>query len=257
MSTPAEQAYELPHLPTEDELPCDDGMPMETQRHRMQMELLLRGLELWAEGRDDVVANGNQFLYFNAAHLRAKDFRGPDVYVVTGARPGERKSWVVWQEGKAPDVVIELLSESTADTDKGIKKQIYRDQLRVPNYYWFDPFNPDDRAGFVLQGNDYLPLLRDGGGRLPVPSLELKLGLWEGKYLGVTTQWLRWTDGAGQLLPLREEAVAQQAQRAEQAADAERERAEAEHRRAEVERQRADAAEAELARLRAQLKQSP
>jgi Uma2 family endonuclease len=227
MSTRAEQLPFPPRLPSEDELPCDDAMPMESARHRMQMELLLRGLELWSEARGDVVANGNQFLYFNTEHLRAQDFRGPDVYVAIGVRPGERKSWVVWQEGKAPDVVIELLSASTAGADKGEKLRIYRDQLRVPNYYWFDPFAPEDRAGFILRGNSYLPLLPDGAGRLPVPSLGLKLGLWQGRYLGLDTQWLRWTDQDGHLLPLREEA----------------------------ERARADAAEAELARLRARLQQ--
>lgn len=241
MPSQAEQLPLPPRLPSADELPSDDGMPMETARHRMQMELLLRGLELWSEQRGDVVANGNQFLYFNTEHLRAQDFRGPDVYVATGVRPGERKSWVVWQEGKAPDIVIELLSASTADADKGEKMRIYRDQLRVPNYFWFDPFAPEDRAGFILQGNSYLPLLPDAAGRLPVPSLGLKLGLWEGRYLGLRTQWLRWMDAEGHLLPLREEA--------EQA------RADAERSRADAERSRADAAEAELARLRAALKE--
>lgn len=249
MSTIAERLETLPRLPTEDDLPCDDGMPMETGRHQLQMELLLRGLELWAEVRGDVAFGGNQFLYFNSEHLRARDFRGPDVYVATGVRPGERKSWVVWQEGKAPDVVIELLSGSTAETDKGEKKRIYQDQLRVPNYYWLDPFAPEDRAGFTLYGGAYVTLLPDAGGRLAVPSLGLKLGLWTGRYLGVDTTWLRWMDPDGRPLPLREE---QEHDRAE----AEKARAEAEKARADAERQRADAAEAELARLRAQLQQS-
>ncbi len=241
MSAPAEQLETLPRLPTEDDLPCDDGMPMETGRHQLQMELLLRGLELWAEARGDVAFGGNQFLYFNSEHLRARDFRGPDVYVVTGVRPGERKSWVVWQEGKAPDVVIELLSDTTAATDKGEKKRIYQDELRVPSYYWFDPFVPEDRAGFTLQGGGYVPLLPDADGRLAVPSLGLKLGPWTGRYLGVTTAWLRWMDADGRLLPLREEA--------------EHDRAEAEKVRADAQAARAEAAEAELTRLRAQLEQ--
>jgi Uma2 family endonuclease len=274
MSTLAEQVEELPRLPTQDDLPYDDGMPMESQRHLLQMDLLLQGLEPWAAERDDVVVNGNQFLYFNTQHMRARDFRGPDVYVAVGVRPGERKSWVVWQEGKAPDVIIELLSESTVQIDKGVKKQVYRDQLRVPNYYWFDPYNAEDRAGFLLQGTRYLPLLPDAAGRLPVPSLGLNLGLWHGDYRGVTMDWLRWMDAQGNLLLLRQERALDQAQRAEQAAevaqaralaeterakaereraDAERERAEAETQRAALAKQRADAAEAELARLRAQL----
>ncbi len=50
------------------------------------------------------------FVYFSAAQLKSEDFRGPDFFAVLGVPKAERKSWVVWQEGKAPDVVIELLS---------------------------------------------------------------------------------------------------------------------------------------------------
>jgi len=216
----------LVHLPTQDELPSDDGMPMETERHRVQMELLIRALAPWAEARGDVVVGGNQFLYFSSARLKSADFRGPDVYVVTGVPRGERKSWVVWEEGKGPDVVIELISESTAAADKGSKKQIYQDQLRVPDYYWFDPFDPSDRAGFGLRGRAYVPLPRDADGNLPVPSLGLKLGLWEGAYLGIDTLWLRWRDDQGRLLLLPEE-------REEHRADEEKRRADEAQRLAE------------------------
>ncbi|MDB9508578.1 Uma2 family endonuclease, partial [Microcystis aeruginosa CS-338/01] len=33
--------------PTQDELPSDDGIPMETQRHGLQMQLLVRPLSGW------------------------------------------------------------------------------------------------------------------------------------------------------------------------------------------------------------------
>jgi hypothetical protein len=125
--------------------------------------------------------------------------------------------------------------------------------LRVPNYYWFDPYNAEDRAGFLLQGTQYLPLLPDGRGRLPVPSPGLKLGLWHGTYRGVTMVWLRWMDEAGNLLLLHQEQALEQAHRAEQAAEVAQERTRVAQERAETERQRADAAEAALARLRAQL----
>ncbi len=205
MSVPAERLPFPPRLPTEDELPCDDGIPMETPRHRLQMELLIHTLEPWAAKRRDVFVSGNQFLYFSADQLRGRDFRGPDVFVVSGIERRERKSWVVWEEGKGPDVVIELISESTAGLDKGSKKRIYQDQLRVPGYYWFDPFNPDDRAGFALIEGNYVSLELDTEGCLPVPELGLRLCLWQGEYIGVETTWLRWADNEG-LLPLPEEA---------------------------------------------------
>jgi len=37
----------------------------------------------------------------------------------------ERKSWVVWDEKKTLDIIIELLSEKTATTNKGKKKLIF------------------------------------------------------------------------------------------------------------------------------------
>ena len=52
--------------PTADELPGDDGLPMETARHREQMNLLIETLDAhWAE-RDDVCVGGNMFLYISA-----------------------------------------------------------------------------------------------------------------------------------------------------------------------------------------------
>ena len=40
-------------------------------------------------------------------------FRGPDVFVVVGAEKKERLSWVLWEELRLPDVVIELTSPSS------------------------------------------------------------------------------------------------------------------------------------------------
>jgi Uma2 family endonuclease len=57
---------------------------------------------------------------------------------------------VCWEEEKTPDVVIELLSDSTAEADKGEKKLISQNRMRVPEYFWYDPFNSEDRAGFRL-----------------------------------------------------------------------------------------------------------
>src|SRR6266571_247590 len=50
--------------PTEDELPYDDGMPMETQRHALQLQLLIDPLRLYWEDRQDAYVGGNMFIYF-------------------------------------------------------------------------------------------------------------------------------------------------------------------------------------------------
>jgi hypothetical protein len=82
---------------------------------------------------------------------------------------------VVWEQGKGPDLVVELLSASTAGYDKTTKKDLYTRQVRVAEYYWYDPFNPEDFAGFTLRGSDYQPLAIDAKGHTQ-PDLESRSG---------------------------------------------------------------------------------
>ncbi|MDQ2695022.1 MAG: Uma2 family endonuclease, partial [Pseudomonadota bacterium] len=231
-----------------DELPCDDGMPMETERHRLHMELLIETLHPWLARRGDGYVGGNMFVYFTLEQVRGRYFRGPDVFVVLDVPPGERKSWVVWAEGKGPDVVIELLSDSTARYDKDAKKNVYRDQLRVPEYYWFDPFNPDDLAGFVLRNGVYEPL-PEADGRLISRCLDLALIRWPGIYKGVEAVWLRWALPSGELLPTGREAAQQQADEALRQVQEAGRRAEREYERAEREHERAERLAARLREL--------
>jgi Uma2 family endonuclease len=232
-----------PCPPTQDELPCEDDIPMESERHKLQMELLLETLQPWLAQRGEGYAGGNMFLYFSLAQTRGQYFRGPDVFVALGVPRGERKSWVVWEEGKAPDVIIELLSDSTRDRDKTLKKQVYREQLRIPEYYWYDPFNPDDWAGFCLSGMEYQPLSLDGSGRMLSRQLQLALLRWRGSYRGVSAIWLRWATPQGQLLLTGDERAEQERQRAEQ-----------ERQRAEQAEQSLLAAQRQIAELEARLR---
>ncbi len=197
--------------PTQNELPYDDGVPMETQRHKWQMDLLIDGLSTWLDAREDGYVNGNMFIYFSLAQVKHQDFKGPDFFAVLGVPKGERKSWVVWEEEKAPDVVIELLSYSTAKQDKTEKKQIYQDKLRVSEYFWYDPFNPEDWAGFTLQDGRYEPMPLTSQGWLLSERLQLALVRWSGDYRGIETVWLRWATLTGEVLPTAQElAVAAQ-----------------------------------------------
>ena len=227
---------ELLTLPNQDQLPYDDGENMETQRHKMQMDLLIEGLDPWLEKREDGYVGGNMFIYFSQAQLKNQDFKGPDFFAVTGVSKKERKSWVVWEEEKAPDVVIELLSPSTANFDRTEKKQIYQNKMRVSEYFWYDPFNSKDFAGFFLNSGVYQPLVFNEQGWLISQSLGLALVRWSGKYRGVTTVWLRWATLSGEVLLTGHELAEQERDRAEQA----HERAEQERERAEQERERAD-----------------
>ncbi|MBD2300369.1 Uma2 family endonuclease [Nostoc sp. FACHB-190] len=201
--------------PTQAELPYDDGVPMESARHKAQMDLLIDALIPWLEQRDDGFVGGNMFVYYSLAQVRNKDFKGPDFFVVLGVPKGERRSWVVWEEGKAPDLVIELLSDSTAIADKNEKKLIYQNQMRVPEYFWYDPFHPDDLAGFSNEKGVYQPIETNAQNQLVSQFLGLALQLWQGNYKGIDAIWLRWASLAGELLPTPEEKERQRAEKAE------------------------------------------
>ncbi len=247
--TPTTSSENLILPPTQEELPYDDDTPMESQRHKMQMDLLIDALQPWLEQREDGYVGGNMFVYYSLAQVKNKDFKGPDFFVVLGVPQGERKSWVVWEEEKAPDVVIELLSESTATVDKNEKKLIYQNQMRVPEYFWYDPFNPDDWAGFSMQNSIYQQIPVNSQNQLVSQSLRLALQRWQGSYKGIEATWLRWETLEGELLPTAEEIAHQESQRSEQErqrAEQERQRAEQERQRAEQERQRANMVEQQL-----------
>lgn len=191
-----------------------DEPPLETDLHRNQIDLLIRLLQYWWQDRQDFYISGNLTVYYNTQQLKSRDFRGPDVFVVLGAEKRDRRSWAIWDEGgKYPNLVIELLSSSTAKVDKGAKKTLYQDVWRLPEYYWFHP-DTLEFAGFCLGNGGYEPIAPTEAGRLPSQQLGLQLGIHE--------RQLRWFTAEGELIPLPEEAERQKAEQERQKAEQER-----------------------------------
>jgi Uma2 family endonuclease len=235
--------------PTQDELPCDDGVPMESGRHRLQMELLINSLDPWLEQQGDGYVSGNMFVYFSDKQVLNQDFKGPDVFVVRGVSRVERKSWVVWKEGKSPDIVIELLSESTASVDKDEKKTVYQNQLKVGEYYWFDPFNSEDFVGWRLEQGVYQKKALDAKNRLISQQLGLALVRWEGVFNHVKAVWLRWATLDDELLPTPQEYECREKEQERREKEQERREKEYERREKEQAQQRAERLAAKLRAL--------
>ena len=91
--------------------------------------------------RADVAVIGNMLLYYEEGNNRASV--APDVFVVFGVENRPRPSYLLWMEGKAPDFVLEVASESTWREDAGRKREVYA-QMGVAEYWRFDP-TPDSR----------------------------------------------------------------------------------------------------------------
>jgi Uma2 family endonuclease len=235
--------WEPPMPPTD--LIFDDGEPLESSRHRIAMNVLIRSLQQAWSNRNDFYCGGNMFIYYSSAQARNRDFRGPDFFAVLDVDGNkERLGWVVWEEnGRYPDVIIELMSPSTANVDTGAKKDIYERIFRTPDYFVYNPFNSNSLQGWHFNSSlKYQDLEQNERGWLWCESLGFWLGTWEGTIDRETAEWLRFFDADGNLVLLPEEAAHRQAEQAHQ-------QAEQAHQQAEKERQRAERLAAKLREL--------
>lgn len=179
--------------------------PLESYAHLQQILILLQCLEWLWQDRNDYFAAANLSIYYSPNQKKSEDFRGPDFFVVLGTeRRLDRKSWVVWGEGgKYPDVIVEILSPSTAKIDRGEKKQIYQDIFRTPDYFWFDPETLEFQ-GFRLMEGQYQAIEPTDRGWLWSDRL--------GLFLGIYQQQLRYFNREGELIPTPAEVAKQERQ---------------------------------------------
>ncbi|CAN5683281.1 Uma2 family endonuclease [soil metagenome] len=181
-----------------------DEPEMESDLHLRQMLLLISCLDMLWQDRNDFYASGNMTVYYSPKKIKTRDFRGPDFMVALNTERYPRKSWVVWEEeGKYPNVIVEILSDSTARVDRTTKKELYQNTFRTPEYFWVDP-DTQEFAGFILVGGAYQPIPPNEAGHLWSQQLQL--------FLGIYNSQLRYFTPEGQLVPTPLEA-AQAAQR--------------------------------------------
>ena len=132
----------------------------ETQIHQEAMIELIHGLRDHFADDPEVYVAGNMFLYFVEGDPRRNV--SPDVMFIRGVPKTVRDTYKTWEEGgKAPDLVVEVSSKSTRREDLRTKLALYRDELKVREYFLFDPLGeylkPRFR-GFRLVGDEYQPI---------------------------------------------------------------------------------------------------
>jgi Uma2 family endonuclease len=258
--------------------PEEPGLPDEF--HDLQAQLLSLTFHPPDYPASRVFSASDMNLYYDVRH--AQWYKRPDWFGVVGVPRlyddvDMRLSYVVWQEGVNPFVVVELLSPGTEKEDLGErgseklpvesselagngqaiqlesedkpprKWEVYEQILHIPYYVVFSRYSDRLRA-FRLQGAHYEEL------ELPEPrvwmsELELGLGLWDGEFRGIERSWLRWYDAQGNWIPTEAE---QERQRVEQE---QVEKVQA-LQQAEQERQRAEQAVSKLESLMQRLRDS-
>ncbi len=167
----------IPAKAAEDlDYPTSDGKPMaETDWHRDLMLVLIQTLSAYYAAEPLVYVSGNLLVFYEPGNRRRH--LSPDVFVVKGVEKHQRPNYLIWEEGKGPEIVIELTSRTTREEDIEDKYELYRDTLRVPEYFLFDPLGEYLRPpleGYRLRRGRYEPITPVKG-RLPSKALGLHL----------------------------------------------------------------------------------
>ena len=114
---------------------------------------------------DTTIVSAEHYIVPGPAYV-AGESRYPDMLVAFDADPGAykaRNGYVVSEQGKPPDFVLEVASRRTASDDLEGKKDYY-ERLGVGEYWLFDSegeFYRFTLRGYRLEGGRYEPILVD------------------------------------------------------------------------------------------------
>ena len=248
--------YDLPS-----EYPEEPGLPDEF--HDLQPQLLSRTLSLRDYSALERFTGSDMNVYYDTNnvnwHKRPDWFLAVGVPRVYNGERGEdmRKSYVVWDEGKSPTVIIEFLSYRTekedlgrfygeadfiADPDPGSpqslmmekydleqakpprKLRVYEEYLKTPHYIVYSKSLRRLRY-FKHNGSRYEEQpVKENAPCIWLDDLHIGLGIWNDYFEEIPGPWLRWCDRDGNWL----------------LTDTEQERAEKERVQAEAKQERAE-----------------
>ena len=119
------------------EYPSSDGKAMaDSGWQAAAMVLAKEGLDRCFREREDLYVGLNMLVYYEQGNPKAR--LAPDVFVAFGVGARERDTYKVWEEGKPPDFVLEVASESSERRDRMEKSQECA-RIGVREYWRLDP----------------------------------------------------------------------------------------------------------------------
>jgi Uma2 family endonuclease len=218
--------YEVP-VPNVDDIVTEDDTPVDNWFSEKQQRLLTEPLySSWpgpaveAEGGTKrrlflAAANVGLFAAVREPPVVPDMFLSLDVQVHKAWHLKEHRSYFFWEFGKAPEMVIEVVSNREGH-ELGSKLEDYA-RMRIFYYAVFDPFY--QLGGELLQVFEWRHGKYEPQAEWVFPILGLGLTLWEGAYEGRHERWLRWCDAEGGLIPTGTERAEREAERAEREAE--------------------------------------
>ncbi len=212
-----ELAIEADLLPDISELAIEDDIPVDNLISEKQQRLLTEPLysNLSALGARTflLAANVGVFYAVRQPPLVPDVFLSLDVEVPQDWREKKNRTYFVWEFGKPPDVVIEIVSHKEGN-ELGSKLNDYA-RMGVAYYIVFDPLEQlGDRLvrSFEQRAGRYQEMTASW-----LDAIGIGLTLWDGKFEGKDDRWLRWCNAEGIVIPTGAENAEQERQRAERA----------------------------------------
>ena len=207
---PAPVWHDVSDLVTEDDTPVDNIFSEKQQRLLTEP---LYGSWRGPNGDGRFVALANVGLFFDPA---IPPFV-PDMMLSLGVTlppdlwPKINRSYFIWNYGKPPELVVEVVSNRKGGEDTTKLREYAK--IGIEYYVIFDP-------ELHLSDERLLMYVRGAAGYVPLtgaffPKIGLSLILWQGSYEGYSQLWLRWADAEGKPIPTSAERAEQEKQRAD------------------------------------------
>ncbi|MCI0463432.1 MAG: Uma2 family endonuclease [Gemmataceae bacterium] len=209
-------APELGYWPNHLELPCEDGTFVRNFQELPQAMLLTEPLDPWLRRLHPdghyCIGQDSGIYYRRIPEPPYAKAIAPNWYFVPNVPPlrdGQmRRSYVMWDEPRAPLILVEFVSGTGAEerdrTPETGKFWIYEHAIR-PGYYGIYEVDPGRVEVYRFVADRFEPLAANERGHFPIEPTGLELGIWKGPYQNVELPWLRWFDREGRLLPTGQE----------------------------------------------------
>ncbi len=202
------------YIPDANKLVTEDDTPVDNFASEKQQRLLVSSLYSSLQNQIFLAA-ANVGIY----HIYKQPPIVPDVFLSFDVQVPENwwekrnRCYLLWEFGKSPEVVIEIVSNKIGD-ELGEKLKTY-EQMRASYYIVYDPaqqLGEKQLRVYQLVGRRYQETNETW-----LEQVELGLTLWEGEFEGRQDTWLRWCYQDGTVLPTGDERAEDEKQQKEQA----------------------------------------
>jgi hypothetical protein len=189
--------------PVVDNMVTEDDVPVDNVFSEKQQRLLTEPLfSSWSGPGDErrfvAMANVGLFYATRRPPLVPDSLLSLDVELPADMQLKTSRSYFLWEYGKAPEVVIEVVSnrEGGEDTDKLTAYE----KIGIRYYVIYDPdrmLSSETLRVYRLEALKFQRVEEP----IWLPDVGLGLRIWNGRYEDLDHAWLRWVDSSGRPVP--------------------------------------------------------